>query len=137
MVPSSPSRWGVGTDAFDWSYKHDEAYLAQKRAVEEELVGRLERLFPGSAERVVLRESATPQSHARFTGASDGTGYGLAATPAQFMKKRPGYRGPIEGLYLAGASTRAGHGIVGAMMGGRAAARRVAADVARSRLSRP
>jgi all-trans-retinol 13,14-reductase len=128
VVPSAPARWGAGTAAFAWDYKHGDTYLARKAALEEELIARLERLFPGAAERVVLRESATPMSHARFTGASDGTGYGLAATPSQFMKKRPGYRGPIPGLYFVGASMRAGHGIVGAMMGGRAAARRIAAD---------
>lgn len=125
LVPSDPARWGAANRPFDWSYKHDARYLERKAALEEELVARLDRLFPGAAERVVLRESATPMSHSRYTGASDGTGYGLAATPAQFMKGRPGYRGPLPGLWLVGASTRAGHGIVGAMMGGRAAARRL------------
>lgn len=129
VVPSDPARWGAPTDAFDWGYKHTESYRARKDEIEAELVNRLDRLFPGAAARIVLRESATPMSHARFTGATDGTGYGLAATPAQFMKGRPGYRGPLPGLYLVGASTRAGHGIVGAMMGGRAAARRVAAEI--------
>lgn len=131
VVPSSPERWGGHRVNDGWAYKHDGAYLDQKNAVEADLVARLERLFPGCAERTVLRESATPLSHSRFTGATDGTGYGLAATPAQFMKKRPGYRGPLEGLYLTGASTRSGHGIVGAMMSGRAAALRVLKDVSR------
>ncbi|MFO0615851.1 MAG: NAD(P)/FAD-dependent oxidoreductase [Polyangiaceae bacterium] len=128
VVPASPERWGGQRTNEGWTYKHDGGYLAQKSAVEDDLVARLERLFPGAAERIVLRESATPLSHSRFTGATDGTGYGLAATPAQFMKKRPGYRGPIDGLYLTGASTRSGHGIVGAMMSGRAAAIRVMKD---------
>jgi phytoene dehydrogenase-like protein len=132
VVPTDAARWGASNRPFDWSYKHDELYRARKAALEEELVGRLDRLFPGAAERVVLRESATPMSHSRFAGASDGTGYGLAATPAQFMKGRPGYRGPLPGLWLVGASTRAGHGIVGAMMGGRAAARRLLGAAARS-----
>lgn len=47
------------------------------------------------------------------------------------MSNRPGYRTPVAGLYLAGASTRAGHGIVGAMMSGRASAARVERDIAR------
>jgi phytoene dehydrogenase-like protein len=132
VVPSSPARWGAGTtDASAWEYKHGDVYLARKRELEVELVARLDRLFPGAKERVVLCESASPMTHRRFTGATDGTGYGLAATPAQFMKARPGYRGPIAGLYLTGASTRAGHGIVGAMMGGRAAALRITKDASR------
>ena len=96
-----------------------------KQRIEDELVSRLERQFPGTAARICYRESATPLSHSRFTRASDGSGYGLAATPDQFLDKRPGYRGPIDGLYLCGASTRAGHGIAGAMMSGLKAAQRI------------
>lgn len=130
LVPGEPRRWGADEGSADhWSYKHGSVYRARKHEVEEELVRRLEALYPGAAARVVFRESATPLTHRRFTGATEGTGYGIAATPAQFMQRRPGYRGPLRGLYFAGASTRAGHGIVGAMMGGRAAARRILADV--------
>ncbi len=127
LVPTTRRYWGADCDPFSWEYKHDARYHEQKARLEDDMLARLERLYPGSRARVVLAESATPMSHSRFTGASDGTGYGLAATPEQFMKRRPGYRGPVPGLYLVGASTRAGHGIVGAMMGGRACARRVLA----------
>jgi phytoene dehydrogenase-like protein len=130
VVPASPARWGAAGAVRGWEYKHTAEYLERKRELEEHLVGRLEAVYPGAASRVVFRESASPMSHERFTGASDGTGYGLAATPEQFMKGRPGYRSPVEGLYLTGASTRAGHGIVGAMMGGRAAGARVMKDLA-------
>ena len=98
-------------------------------------MGRLVSLFPAAKDRIVLRESATPMSHSRFTGATDGTGYGLACTPEQFMKSRPGYRGPLAGLYMCGASTRAGHGIVGAMMGGKSAALRLLSDAKKGHLS--
>jgi phytoene dehydrogenase-like protein len=96
------------------------------------MIARLDALFPGSARAVVFRESATPVSHVRFTRATGGHGYGIAATPDQFMKGRPGYRAPLPGLYVCGASTRAGHGIVGAMLGGRQAARTIAKDLGRS-----
>lgn len=128
IVPGGPAYWGARPDERGWGYKHDQAYLDRKATLEADMVARLEALFPGAKERIVMTESATPMSHTRFTGASDGTGYGLAATPEQFMRGRPGYRGPLPGLYFVGASTRAGHGIVGAMMGGRAAARRVLSD---------
>ena len=93
------------------------------------MIARLEHLFPGSAKDVVYRESATPLSHSRFTRATDGTGYGLAATPEQFLAGRPGTRGPVPGLYLTGASTRSGHGIMGAMLGGKQACRRILRDL--------
>ncbi|HRG99809.1 MAG TPA: NAD(P)/FAD-dependent oxidoreductase [Polyangiaceae bacterium] len=135
VVPSSPKRWGAEGDVYAWDYEHGDTYLQRKREVEDGLIDRLDNLFPGSKARVVLRESATPMTHGRFTGATDGTGYGLACTPDQFMKSRPGYRGPLPGLYLTGASTRAGHGIVGAMMGGRAAATRILRDVAAGKVA--
>ena len=48
------------------------------------------------------------------------------------MKNRPGYRGPVDDLYLCGASTRAGHGIVGAMTSGYFAASCLAKDMGRT-----
>ncbi|MBM4373855.1 MAG: NAD(P)/FAD-dependent oxidoreductase [Deltaproteobacteria bacterium] len=134
LVPGPLSAWGVderGVEA--WRYRREAAYTARKDAIEANLLARLERLFPGVGARVTYRESATPVTHLRFTGATGGTGYGIAATPEQFMGHRPGYRGPIPGLYLAGASTRSGHGIVGAMLSGRAASARVLMDEAGGR----
>lgn len=130
VVPSSLRRWQVrGEEVAAWGYKKNEAYHAVKRRIEEDMIARLDRMFPGTGSRVVFRETATPVSHTRYTGATDGTGYGLAATPEQFFENRPGYRAPISGLYLCGASTRAGHGIVGAMSSGRNVARRILKDL--------
>ncbi|MEE2829050.1 MAG: NAD(P)/FAD-dependent oxidoreductase [Myxococcota bacterium] len=123
LVPGQPERWGAEPGRIEgWDYKKNDRYLSTKEALEENLIGRLEALFPGTAESIVFKESATPMTHTRFTRASAGTSYGLANTPSQFQKNRPGYRGPIDGLYLTGSSTRAGHGIYGVMLGGRTAA---------------
>jgi all-trans-retinol 13,14-reductase len=128
LVNGDPSAWGYTTDdAIAWKYRHNAVYEETKQRVEDELVARFQRLFP-NAGAIVYRESASPLTHTRFTRASGGTAYGIAATPGQFMAKRPGYRGPVKGLYLCGASTRAGHGIVGSMMSGKHAAKRVLAD---------
>ena len=128
-VPGTNERWHVkDADALSFHYKDNAAYRDMKLKIEDEMVTRLEALFPGTKDAIVFRESASPVSHYRYTRATAGTGYGLAATPAQFMKGRPGYRGPLKGLYFAGASTRAGHGIVGAMMSGESAAKRVLVD---------
>lgn len=129
VLPGNPKAWGVDdAEALNWSYKRTPEYEARKQQVELELLARLERLLPGVGERVVFSESATPVTQTRFTRATDGTGYGLAATPSQFLQSRPGYRGPLPGLYLCGASTRAGHGIVGAMRSGVHAANTVLRD---------
>jgi len=129
ILSGDSKHWGIDVDPrSSLKYRKSEAYLSNKKQVEDQLIDRLEDLFPGVKERIVFVESATPVTHARYTWASGGSGYGIAATPEQFMDKRPGYRGPIPGLFLCGASTRAGHGIVGAMMSGYQAARRAAKD---------
>ncbi|GMV39338.1 MAG: phytoene dehydrogenase [Myxococcales bacterium] len=129
LLPGDARFWGATHEgATGWGYKRDTDYAGLKQRVEDELIARFDALFPGVAGKIVFRESATPLTHTRFTRAAFGTGYGIAATPAQFNKSRPGYRSPVQGLYLCGASTRAGHGIVGAMLSGRAAARRILAD---------
>ena len=130
LVPGQPGVWGVpSADATTWSYRHDEAYAQAKQHAEDQVLAMAEEHFPGLGARIVYQESATPLTHARFTRASGGTGYGLACTPEQFMRGRPGYRGPVPGLYQCGASTRAGHGIVGALRSGSQAAQRLAKDL--------
>lgn len=126
LTPGKAAAWGVSPD--DPHYRKDGEYLAKKNEIEADLVARLERLFPGSTRDVVHLESATPITHSRFTGASDGSGYGLAATPSQFLERRPGARGPVPGLYFAGGNTRSGHGILGALTSGAQAARAIERD---------
>lgn len=130
FVPGAPEHWGVSPeDVLPFRYKDHARYRMQKAAIEENMIARLDALFPGAKSAIVFQESATPLSHTRYTRASGGTGYGLAATPQQFLRGRPGYHGPIPQLYLCGASTRAGHGIAGALAGGRRAARVILKDL--------
>jgi phytoene dehydrogenase-like protein len=130
LVPGAAHHWGVPDDQLsDWGYKRNDEYRRRKRHVEDTLIAMAERRFPGLTERIVFRESATPVTHARYTGATDGVSYGIAVTPAQFGRGRPGYDPIIPGLHLCGGSTRANHGIVGAMSSGRSAARAVLASL--------
>ncbi|MFN7145919.1 MAG: phytoene desaturase family protein, partial [Myxococcota bacterium] len=129
LVPGAAEAWGVAPhEVATPRYRSSAAYQAHKRRIEDDLVARLERLFPGATRDVVHRESATPVTHSRFTWATAGSGYGLAATPDQFLEKRPGPRAPVPGLYFAGANTRAGHGIVGALTSGAQAVRAIERD---------
>lgn len=124
VVPGELSKWGVSEEEFQsGKYRSNAKYLALKGQIEEEMVGRLEAQFPGVTQHIAFKESSTPLSHRRFT--NGGTCYGLAATPDQFMAKRPGFRGPIDGMFICGHSARAGHGIAGAMMGGQRSAKYV------------
>ena len=132
IVSGDLARWSVRPDQLHRRRYHDSSqYQAHKARIESDLIARLDAVFPGTGQRVVFSESATPVTHSRYTHASGGTGYGIACTPAQFGSRRPGCRGPVPGLYLCGASTRSGHGILGAMMSGHQAARRISAALGR------
>ncbi len=132
ILPGDAKLWGVEPSTIEpWSYKRSPRYQELKARIEENLIDRLERVFPGTKETIVFKESASPVTHTRYTRAAAGTGYGIAATPGQFLQKRPGYRGPIPGLYLCGASTRAGHGVFGTLLSGHSAAVRIAEELGR------
>jgi hypothetical protein len=82
------------------------------------------------------QEAATPLTHERYTLSASGASYGIELATDQTGPRRPAPRTPIGGLFLAGASARRGHGIVGALAGGRDAAsavlgRDLAAEVRR------
>ncbi len=131
VLPGDARSWGVDVDGVEnWKYKKSAVYQGHKQRIEDNLIARLDALFPGAAENVTFRESATPMTHTRFTRATDGTGYGIACTPDQFMQHRPGYRGPVQGLYFTGASTRSGHGVLGSLLSGKACAKAVLRDAA-------
>ncbi|MCZ2110014.1 MAG: hypothetical protein LC118_10700 [Dehalococcoidia bacterium] len=67
---------------------------------------------------ILWEEAATPLTHARYTMASEGSCYGIELATDQFGPLRPAVKTPVDGLYLAGASARRGHGIAGVMVGG-------------------
>lgn len=133
MVSGDPAHWGTTEEEIrSGRYRRSDAYNAKKAEVEERMLNLLEKHFPGTRDEIVFCESTTPPTQSRFTWSSEGSGYGLACTPEQFLNNRPGYRGPVPGLYLCGHSTRAGHGIVGAMRSGDHAAGCVLRDAARA-----
>jgi all-trans-retinol 13,14-reductase len=113
IAPASHAFWDVGEDLVAGP-----RYQERKRQLRDRLVSAAERAIPGLAEAIAYEEAATPISLERHLGSSGGTSYGIAATPRQFGIRRPASHTPINGLFLAGASTRSGHGITGAMLGG-------------------
>lgn len=123
LVPSSFEAWGITEAEYqDGSYRKKEAYLEKKAALMAQLIEAAKPVFPDLAEQIVFSELATPITHRRYVNSAGGTSYGIALTPEQFLNKRPGPKTEISGLYLCGASTRAGHGIGGVTMSGLEAA---------------
>ncbi len=126
LAPPQPEAWNVtAEDAHSGKYEASEGYQYAKAQLTERIIQQAEKAIPGLSEHIVFKEASTPLTHTRYTGSTGGTSYGIAATPGQFLDKRPSARTPVEGLFLAGASTRSGHGIVGAMQSGEVAAARV------------
>jgi phytoene dehydrogenase-like protein len=126
LAPAQPAAWGVtAEEVASGAYRRREAYRARKDAYARALIRAAERALPGLARRIAYEETATPLTHTRYTASTGGTSYGIALTPEQFLGRRPGARTEIDGLLLAGASCRTGHGITGAAMSGLMAASEV------------
>ena len=123
VAPASPRAWGVSeAQAADGSYRRVPAYREAKARFADSMRAALERAWPGVGASIVFEEVSTPLTQTRYTGASDGTSYGIAATPGQMAWGRPGAHTALPGLLLCGASCRAGHGIFGATLSGLEAA---------------
>lgn len=133
VVPSQPEAWGTTmADLKSGAYERSAAYRRTKEEFADRLLGIAERAFPGLSADVVYREASSPMTHTRMTASTGGTSYGIAAIPGQVLFRRPGAGTEIKGLYLCGASTLTGHGIIGTMLSGvRAASRIAGSDVLR------
>ena len=79
----------------------------------------LESFFPGFGDLVLQREVRTPLDIERTVGLSEGNIFAGEFLAPQMFLFRPvlglgQYRGPVRDLYLTGASTHPGGGIMGA-----------------------
>lgn len=98
-----------------------EEYDTLKHRIAAGLLRLVERKFPGFSDLVEYQEVSTPLSVEHFMQSPEGAIYGLAGTPERFRQKWLGVRTPVKNLYLAGSDVYF-HGLVGATMGGLAAA---------------
>lgn len=119
LAPSQYESWGVTEASFrDGSYRRSAQYREIKQQFAESLIRESERVLPGLGGQIVFQEVSTPLTVMRYTGASNGTSYGMSLVPWQFLHHRPTAKTPVKGLFLCGASLRTGHGIFGAMTSG-------------------
>jgi len=124
LAPGQPAAWGVTQDELlSGAYSKNPTYLERKAHFADRCLATAERVFPDIRQQIDFQEVATPLTQFRYTLASEGTSYGIAATPKQFLLGRPGTKTEIRGLLLCGASTRDGHGISGVVSSGISAAK--------------
>jgi phytoene dehydrogenase-like protein/NAD(P)H-flavin reductase len=96
-------------------------YSELKDRISDGLLKLAEAAVPGLTALVIYRELATPLTMEHYTSHPSGRFYGLPTSPARFKAPPLGPRTPVAGLYLSGSDAGC-PGIVGAMMGGVAAA---------------
>ena len=120
MTWATPSleAWGIQPEADAGRYSRQETYLAAKENMIEQLIDGAESVVGDLRGHILWKEAATPMTQTRYTLSSEGSCYGIELATDQFGPLRPDFRTSVEGLFLAGVSTRSGHGIVGAMNGG-------------------
>ena len=116
----SHSAWGVDGDMA--GYSRNERYRQTKAALADRMIDVAEGVVGDLRPHIRWQETATPLTQERYTLSTDGSSYGIELATDQMGPRRPAPTTPIGGLFLAGASARSGHGIVGALAGGREAA---------------
>ncbi|MFF5900264.1 phytoene desaturase family protein [Streptomyces argenteolus] len=117
LCPPDYEWWGVtgGAEGGDASYRRDAQYLRRKQELTEATLRAAEKAIGPLRGHITHMEAATPLTHERYTLSSGGTPFGMAEWGGT---ARPGTATHIAGLHVVGASTQAGNGVAGVMLGG-------------------
>jgi phytoene dehydrogenase-like protein len=119
IVPPDYAFWNVERGPYDGArYSKLNDYRAVKERLVDEMIERATEVIPAIEGHIVWREASTPLTQERYTLASGGSCYGIELATDQSGPMRPRPQTEIAGLFLTGASTMTGHGIVGVMRGG-------------------
>jgi len=115
------------------------SWEAERERFADRCVALMDRYAPGFAASVLHREVLAPPDLERRFGLTGGNIFQGAMPLSQLFSMRPipgwaDYRTPVAGLYLCGAATHPGGGVMGAC--GMNAAREILADVKRGRFGR-
>ena len=117
--------------------KRGEEYERFKREVGDGLLASVERRWPGLIGDVAVQEIATPVTNQHFVGSPDGAIYGPMASRDQWGLNAFRTKGPVKGLFHAGAGTL-GPGVVPSLTSGVVAGKAaIAASRARARFVLP
>ncbi len=125
LAPRGLAFWDVDRSPSEGGrYRRNETYRRRKQELTDALISAADRALADDlggehlADHIVHVETATPLSQERYTRSTGGTSYGYLHSPDQSGAKRPQHRTEIDGLWLVGANTAAGHGVAGTMVGG-------------------
>ena len=104
--------------------KRGPAYSALKERIAQGMLELAESAAPGLTKLVDYVETSTPLTYEHYTAHPAGAFYGPPATPLRFRSRPLGPRTAVAGLFLSGQDVGS-TGIMGAMMGGVAAASQI------------
>ena len=112
-----------------WLALSPDRYVEAKNTLASRLIDLAGRIAPGLKEHIEVIEVATPITHMRYTGNVDGAVYGYENSPLEGTMMRVPNRGPLEGLYFAGAWVRVGGGFQPCIDSGHTAAKNIVEDM--------
>jgi len=113
-----------------WAKLRDERpaeYTEAKDALMRDIVGSLDRRFPGVASQLEHADLATPATFARFTGNWQGSFQGWLPTPRILRRRLPRSLPGLESFYLAGHWLDPGGGLPPAALSARYVAQMICA----------
>lgn len=96
-------------------YKNDGSWKVNKQSFEKKLIKAATQIIPNLESHIIFSESSTPTTNERYTLNSGGSPFGWEQSVDQFFR-RPNYITPIENFYVVGHWTKAGGGVVSAML---------------------
>ena len=121
MAPPDMASISIITSAnyYDFPDRGTKEYLEKKEKLADQLIEKVEKLIPGLKEHAVVRDVATPKTFEYYTDMPEGALYSFDQS---IKTKRPYFKTPIKGLYLASASTFPGGGVEAVVISGRVCA---------------
>jgi len=100
-------------------YEDRERYKAEKQALAEAVIDRLEQRFPGIKEQIEVVDVATPVTYERYTGNWRGSYMGWRTTTETGIKMMSRTLPGLGSFYMAGQWVYMGGGVSGAIASGR------------------
>jgi len=105
----------MGTNYYDFPERGTKEYLEMKKEFAETLIKKAEKAIPNLGQHIIVQDAATPKTFERYTSMPEGAIY---AFDQSINTRRPYFKTPIKGLYLASASTFPGGGIEAVVISG-------------------
>jgi len=100
---------------YDFPERGTKEYLEKKKEFAEMLIKKAEKAIPNLTQHIIVQDAATPKTFERYTSMLEGAIY---AFDQSIDTRRPYFKTPIRGLYLASASTFPGGGIEAVVISG-------------------